>query len=79
MNVIKFMDEFNEQVDSLNNIIPEDFFEISDEESEISTEQGGNVIDNIYEQKSLPILRLWVQSYLSLLPERVQSPLTDTV
>lgn len=61
MNVIKFMDEFNEQVDSLNNIIPEDFFEISDEESEISTEQGGNVIDNIYEQKSLPTLKLSAQ------------------
>ena len=54
----QFMDEFNEQVDSLNSEIPEDFFEIGDEESEVSTEQGGSTIDNIYEQKNWGIWKL---------------------
>lgn len=57
----QFVNEFNEQVDSLNSEIPEDYFEIGDEESDVSTEQGGSTIDNIYEQKNWGIWKLWAQ------------------
>ena len=50
----QFMDEFNEQVDSLNNEIPEDYFDVGDGETENSIGQGGYSIDNIYEQKNSP-------------------------
>lgn len=48
----QFVDEFNEQVNSLTNEIPRRFFDIGDEESEVSTEHDGKTIDNIYEQKN---------------------------
>lgn len=53
----QFMDEFNEQVDSLNNEIPEDYFDVGGGETENSIGQGGYSIDNIYEQKNSPTLK----------------------